>query len=235
TTSLWQRYANAPPPPPPPTPEEIENEIKTTFFTKYQVLKSMLEGNYAEAMRRYSQMEAQSSGPGMPSPTGMQQQLPAPIDLKESIKADLQNAKDTHSNTDYGQKGLQRVGNLFERDIVAAYDRAQENPQMYDVLFMAGDLLQVLEPESSMLARYRQLAKDQINRPHVKVTGNTTMDGVTIWFLQVYLPETHTTQSLQVRQGDEFLGLRFVGTLGNNRAIELEYLKLNERFVVPAP
>lgn len=195
----------------------------------------MLQGNLREATRLYGQLGAQTTGQGARTPTGMQQQLPAPLDLKDLIKTDLQEAKATHSSTDYGQKGLQRIGNLFERDIIAAYDKAQENPQMYDVLFTAGDLLEVLEPDNGMLARYRQLAKDQINRPQVKVTGTTTMDDVTIWFLQVYLPETHATQSLQVRQGDEFLGLRFVDTLGNNRAIELEYLKMNERFVVPAP
>ncbi|NLT61324.1 MAG: hypothetical protein GXX88_11815 [Candidatus Hydrogenedentes bacterium] len=180
-------------------------------------------------------MAGQAATPGMRSPSGVQQQLPAPPELKESIKADLQNAKATHSSTDYGQKGLQRVGNLFERDIIAAYDQGKNNPLMYEVLFAACDLLEVLEPENPMIARYRQQAHDQLNRPQVKVTGNTTMDGVTIWFLQLYLPETKTTESVQVRQGDEFHGLRFVDTLGNNRAIELEYLKLNERFIAPAP
>ena len=105
---------------------------------------------------------------------------------------------------------------------------------MYEVLFAACDLLEVLERKSHDRP-VPPAGHDQLNRPQVKVTGNTTMDGVTIWFLQLYLPETKTTESVQVRQGDEFHGLRFVDTLGNNRAIELEYLKLNERFIAPAP
>jgi hypothetical protein len=79
------------------------------------------------------------------------------------------------------------------------------------------------------------MTRDQLNRPIVKITGHTTMDDATVWFLQVTLPQTGAAESVQVHKGDEFFGLRFVRIIGNNRAIELEYLKLNERFVVEAP
>ena len=62
-------------------------------------------------------------------------------ELKESIKADLINAKKTHSGTEWGRKGLKRVANMFERDIEKAYQEGQENRKRYDVVFMACDLL----------------------------------------------------------------------------------------------
>ena len=40
---------------------EIENEIKTTFLTKYQVLKSIASGNLTEAQRLYDQMAGQAA------------------------------------------------------------------------------------------------------------------------------------------------------------------------------
>lgn len=223
-----------PPPPPPPTPEEIENEVLATFQAKYKILYSLVSGKAEE--QKEEQQKPRLGRRGRGGRLGQRQNQPTPQDIKESIKADLIKAKNTHSNTDYGRKGLQRVANLFERDIEKAYKQGQSNRKMYDVVFMACDLLEVLEPDNPMLERYRQLTKDQLNRPIVKVTGNTTMDdGKTVWFFQVTLPETGTTESVRAQEGDEFLGLRFVRTLGSNRAVELEYLKLHERFIVQAP
>jgi len=231
--------APPPPPPPPPTPEEIEAEIRATFEPKYKILYSLVSGDAAAAQQQQQQQQPQLRRNRRSEDDEEEleplQQMATEQQVKDSIKTDLLNAKNKHSGTDYGQKGLKRVANMFERDITKGYEQGPNNRKMYNVVFMACDLLEVLEPESTMLSRYRQLAKDQLNRPEVKITGSTTMDGETTWFFQVTLPETGTMESVRARKGDEFYGLRFVNVLGNNRAVELEYLKLNERFIVPGP
>ena len=143
--------APPPPPPPPPTPEEIEDEILATFQAKYKILYNLVSGKAAEQQKQEEQKPLMGRRRGRGGGLGQQQQPPTPTEIKEGIKADLVNAKKTHGNTDHGRKGLQRVANLFERDIAKAYEQGQNNRKMYDVVFMACDLLEVLEPENPIL------------------------------------------------------------------------------------
>lgn len=148
-------------------------------------------------------------------------------EAKDELTGRLKQAVQKHQGTDWGRRGTTRVANFFERKIKEAYDK-----QKYDLTFFVCDILEAMQPDNTVMKRYREMAYDQKTRPVVNITGVYAQDGETIWFMDVFLPATGRTENVRVREGEEFHGLRFVRTIGANSGVELEYQKLHELFTV---
>ncbi|NUM53333.1 MAG: hypothetical protein HUU46_06795 [Candidatus Hydrogenedentes bacterium] len=97
-------------------------------------------------------------------------------------------------------------------------------------------LIRFFDPENSRVVRYEKWGETVKNRPVATINGwYEPRDAPvrTIYaFIEVYTPEDGQTHHLQVREGEEFFGLRFVEMIGNKSGILFEYLKTRDRFKV---
>jgi len=75
----------------------------------------------------------------------------------------------------------------------------------------------------------RELTKAVVTVKAFFTDGNT---GETAAFLDFYLPKEKTTDSYQVRIGEEFHGLKLVGIIGNNQGVTMEYMETDQTFDV---
>jgi len=84
-----------------------------------------------------------------------------------------------------------------------------------------------LDPGDTRAARYLKQAESERMRPQISLTRvlEDLETNVVNVYLDVHLPRTNTTESLRVRVGDEFHGVRLDRIIGQNSAIEITYLE----------
>lgn len=97
-------------------------------------------------------------------------------------------------------------------------------------------LIRFFDPENSRVVRFEKWGETVKNRPVVTLRGWYEPRDVpvpTVYaFLEVYTPEDGQTHHIQVREGEEFLGLKYLEMIGNKAGIKFEYLKTRDRFEV---
>jgi hypothetical protein len=114
----------------------------------------------------------------------------------------------------------------------------RDTPNAPLVLFLC-ELLETLDPDNTRLDRFRMWATVQENRPIVLVRGwyePLDVDLPIVYvFVKVYLPESNSVVSKRIREGEEFLGLKFLKILGKKKGIRLEYKATGDVFEVYGP
>lgn len=197
---------------------------------------------------RESQEVAQ---PDAPSPEELAAELEAglgPLDQLEAWEIDLtQEMRDMlvaylleaardYRQTPQGQAALRLVVGRLDARLAAA--REDMNT---DLVMLLCDLIEIIEPDNSKLPRYREWASILLARPDVTIRGWFEFgeprygDDEIYVLLEVRLPATGEVERVQVREGEEFLGLKFHRIIGKKRGILLEYLATGDRFGVYGP
>ena len=157
-------------------------------------------------------------------------------ELRDQLIEYLDNARRTHSATEWGRQGLVLTANRLE-------DRLEDaKANMFtDVALFLCDLIETIEPENTKVPRYREWAKIQLERPLVKIVGwfefeepRFGKDEIYV-LLEVYVPATGKTERPKVMEGEEFMNLKFHRIIGKKRGIVLEYLPTKDRFAVYGP
>ncbi|MCC6487869.1 MAG: hypothetical protein IT364_10250 [Candidatus Hydrogenedentes bacterium] len=158
-------------------------------------------------------------------------QTPLPPGFAEQSLAYLQGAVSKYSGTPAGQEALHAV----ERHLEDTLRQARDAQNGLAVL-MVCSLIRAIEPGNPRLARHEEWATIEKNRPVVMLRGwyedREADPPVVNAFIEVYLPETGEVQHLRVREGEEFLGLKFLKIIGKRRGMRLEYLKTGDLFEV---
>lgn len=154
-------------------------------------------------------------------------QAELPAGTGEPIANALRAVKSKHAMSQNGPAAIQKVTSAIEDLVTNANDR-----QLWGVVVAACDALQSMNPESSKIDRYRERALLQLNRPKVTISGSSSVRDKTVFFMDVYLPETKKTESRQQSVGDEFLGLHFVEVIGDNQGVKFEYKATGDVFTV---
>lgn len=147
------------------------------------------------------------------------------------LKDHLQKAVATYGATPEGKEALRDVVRQLEDVLVQARD-AQNGL----AVLLICDLIRTVEPGNSRVARYEEWANIEKNRPVVMLRGwyedREKDPPIVNAFIEVYLPETGEVEHLRVREGEEFLGLKYRKMLGRRRGMLLEYMKTGDRFEV---
>lgn len=155
-------------------------------------------------------------------------------EFRDQLMAHLDAAKKEHGNTEEGRKALRLVEADLEEKL-----RAAKEAQYAALVMLLCDLIEELDPGTSKLARYREWAELERNRPVLVIRGwfqDMESPGQPIYvFLEAYLPATNEVTNVRVREGDEFLGVKLLGIIGKRRGLDLEYLATGERFKVYEP
>ena len=132
-----------------------------------------------------------------------------------------------------------RALRLITSDVVDALrdarDAAREAPDAqrwrWEAVLRLCDALEVLDPTDTVrLRRYREEAETQLRKPQVNLTGffRDETTGEELAFVNVFLPEKNETESMTIREGDEFHDMRFMQIIGTQRGIRLQYLPTGE-------
>ncbi|MCC6694116.1 MAG: hypothetical protein IT365_00670 [Candidatus Hydrogenedentes bacterium] len=158
-------------------------------------------------------------------------QTPLPPGYAEQSLAYVQGVVSKYSGTPAGQEALHGV----ERHLEDALKTAREAQNGLAVLMICS-LIRTIDPDNPRLARHEEWATIEKNRPVVMLRGwyeDRESNPPTVnAFLEVYLPETGEVQHLRVREGEEFLGLKFHKIIGKRRGMRMEYLRTGDLFEV---
>jgi hypothetical protein len=158
-------------------------------------------------------------------------QTPITPQFGNPLKEHLQKAVSTHGGTPAGKEALRDVVRHLEDVLV----QVREKQNGLAVLLVC-DLIRIVEPSNSRLARHVEWANIEKNRPVVMLRGwyedREKDPPIVNAFIEVYLPETGEVEHLRVREGEEFLGLKYRKMLGKRRGMLLEYMKTGDLFEV---
>lgn len=148
--------------------------------------------------------------------------------LRQTVSAELGKLKAEIN----GEGARTKITNDIKEALKGVY-----NAEQWQCVMNLCGALDAAEPDNTRTKRYRERAVAEINRPQIKVTGiyKSEDDGITHAFVDVFLPETQEMHKLQVRIGEEFLGLIFERIEGNNQKLWFKYLKTNQSFAVDGP
>jgi len=130
-----------------------------------------------------------------------------------------------------GPTALLRIGNDLKTRLKAAHDTAPDSGQWDTVSVLCYAVL-ALDPGDSGAARYLKQSEAERMRPQISLTRvlEDLETNVVNVYLEVHLPKTNTTESLRVRVGDEFHGVRLDRIIGRNSAIEITYLETDRTY-----
>lgn len=144
-------------------------------------------------------------------------------EAKGSVMEGLRNTLAKHGASENGKKAIATTC-IEIRDII----RQARDQRRWRLVLAAIEAYKILDPgpESETLRRERERAELRLQRPFVELKGflSDNEKGDTYAFLQVTLPNNEV-HMVQVRKGEEFLGLQFVDIIGKEQGVLLEFLK----------
>ena len=150
------------------------------------------------------------------------------------LKTQLQELSKKYGSVEHGKEALRRVQYKLEDLLIVGRDL----PNAPLVSFLC-ELLETVDPDNSRLDRFRMWATVLQNRPIVLVRGwYEPLDvelPVVYVFVKVYVPGSEEVVSKRIREGEEFLGLKFLKILGKKKGIRLEYKATGDVFEVYGP
>lgn len=149
---------------------------------------------------------------------------------KRQALEEIQRLRAEYQGTEHGPEAISEAAEQLE-DLIreAYYNRA------WSLTIFAVQALQTLEPNNTRFQRFHEQAVVRRNRPRAQVTGffeDPEQDVITV-FMRVYLPAENRIESVQVREGEEFLGLRLIEVVGRNQGVRLQYMATEEEYQVP--
>ena len=131
----------------------------------------------------------------------------------------------------------------IEKDVSTNIKAAKRAEQWYAIDALL-DVHKALRPDSQVHISLRRRTDLMLGRPQVKCTGFATIDANDLLsFLEIRDPKTKVVDSFRIREGEEFYPgadgkdlLKLIKVIGNQSAIEMEYLALpGETWVIPGP
>ena len=154
-----------------------------------------------------------------------------PDEVAAQVQAQLEESKKKYQTQAAYQEGLRGAVNALEDKLRSARDKQNGVLALY-----LCSVIRSLDPENSRVVRFEAWGTTVKNRPVVTIRGwyePRDAPSRTIYaFLDVYTPEDGQTHHIEVREGEEFLGLKYVKMIGNRQGILFEYLSTKDRFEV---
>lgn len=167
-------------------------------------------------------------------PKGIPLQLVLPDEGRAQVLQTVRTWKDLMATQPNGEEAIAKLTTQLDEQLRAARD-AQNAGQA----LLLCDILETLGSSSTRIALSREWARAYNDRPVVVIKGwfqQTDTPNEEIYaFCEVFLPATGELHPVQVREGDEFFGLKFVQIIGKNRGMRLRYLPTNDVFEVYGP
>ncbi|HRK35233.1 MAG TPA: hypothetical protein PLJ47_11620 [Candidatus Hydrogenedentes bacterium] len=119
--------------------------------------------------------------------------------------------------------GVTKVVHRLE-DTLRVAREAQNGP----LVLLLCDIVKYFEPGNARVPRFENWGAMVKNRPVVNIRGwyepRDTAEPTIYAFLEVFTPEDGKTHHVEVREGEEFLNLRFEKIIGNKAGIRIVYL-----------
>lgn len=154
-----------------------------------------------------------------------------PDDSIQGMLTQAQSRRAQLTATENGRGGLALITADVEDAIRAARD--EERWRKVKALCM---LHGILQPGNERFARVLEYAEIMLNRPRITVTGFVELDGELYAFMDLFDPKTGETTNYRRREGEEFHEvMRLVRIVGNQQAVEVEYLPARYIWNVPGP
>ncbi len=154
-----------------------------------------------------------------------------PADTAADVKTKLEELKRKYASEDAYKPAVEGVVNKLEDQLRIVRERQNG----IFALYLCG-VIRFFDPDNSRVVRYEKWGETVKNRPRVIIRGwyepRDTPTKIIYTFLEVYTPEDGQTHHLEVREGEEFLGLKYVRMIGDKRGILFEYMKTEDRFEV---
>lgn len=186
-----------PPPTPPPPPEKTPEQQHAEIQTVLDPFKNLVDAQPGAA--------------------------PYSEEMKAAVIAGLTKARGEKQATENGKQALAMLANDLESIISKARDLKR-----WKVVLGAIEAYDVLSPNSAKMTRVKERAQLFVNCPKVTVQGfvddKETKDVYA--FLEVEVMPSHEKQTVHVKPGEEFLGLRFQDIIGERKGVRLEYLAI---------
>lgn len=154
-----------------------------------------------------------------------------PPETATGLQAQLEDLKKKYASHAAYKEGAHGAVTRLEDGLRVTRDRQNGVLALY-----LCSLIRYFEPNNSRVVRFEEWGKTVKNRPVVTIKGwyepRDTEHRVIYTFVEVFTPEDGQTHHLQVREGEEFLGLKYVRMIGDRSGILFEYLKTRDRFEV---
>ncbi|MCC6154298.1 MAG: hypothetical protein IT367_11095 [Candidatus Hydrogenedentes bacterium] len=154
-----------------------------------------------------------------------------PPETAADVKTKLEELKKKYAAEDAYKQGIDGVVKKLEDHLRIVRER--QNGVL--ALYLCG-VIRFFDPDNSRVVRYEKWGETVKNRPRVTIRGwyepRDTPTKIIYTFVEVYTPEDGQTHHLEVREGEEFLGLKYVRMIGDKRGILFEYMKTEDRFEV---
>ena len=154
-----------------------------------------------------------------------------PPEMTAQLQTQLDERKKKFASAKAYREGTDGVVTKLEDSLRVARDR--QNGVL--VLYLC-ELIKYFDPGNSRVVRFEKWGETVKNRPVVTIRGwyepRDTTVRIIYAFLEVHTPEDGQTHHIQVREEEEFLGLKYVRIIGKKRGIVFEYLKTKDRFEV---
>lgn len=150
-------------------------------------------------------------------------QIPLPEETRNQVINGLRDAQLQYGKYAQGQEVLKEVGNEFAEMAKRARDQEQ-----WPLVEACIDAFELLNLHSEVLSRLDDRAKLMIAKPKVEVKGfleDRETKAINI-FVQTTDRSTGKIKTTTRREGEEFDDMRIVRIIGNNYAVEFEYLKI---------
>ncbi len=130
-----------------------------------------------------------------------------------------------------GRNAIQMVAR--DVDNMIRESRDEERWRKVKALCMA---YMALRPGDERLASVMEQAEAMMNLPRITVTGFVELDGDLYAFIELFDPKTGEMTAYRRREGEEFHDvMRLVRIIGNQQAVEVEYLPVRHVWQVPGP
>lgn len=183
----------------------------------------------APKARNAQAIAADLNRPLDPVLNGVAQGLPLGPRIARTALSDLQSALAQVSTEENAPEAINQTAQRVRGALTQA-----ETSQLWEYVVFCADAYDILKPGDAAVAKARKDAQVQLARPRVTFrsymsdveTGDATV------FLRVVIPTTGESENVQVRVGEQFMGLELMEIIGHGRAIRLKYLETGEEYEI---
>jgi hypothetical protein len=157
------------------------------------------------------------------------------VEARDAAVAALRGLVSRHQSTENGRIAIGRLSTDITTFIRTARD--MDKPKKPGIELAGVMLHEAVNPTDDRYAKRKETLKIMLAMPRVKVRGFMDAgNGETVVFLLVIDPDTREEKVYKVREGEEFHEvLRLVRIIGNQQAVEIEYLPLGELYELLGP